>query len=195
MAALRNGSCSLLKALLTGLLAFAPAGFAQSTFGTFVGTIHDPSGGVVTACKVTAENTATAAKRSATTDAKGTYSIVNLEPGTYEITMEMPGFNEAVFRNMDPQSRETVRVDGLLTIGSQNSSVSVSTMSEAPISTEVSNIAESKLGRELTDLPVAIGSRASGSTNAFTTLTTQPGVEIDNSGNLSVAGSSRACCG
>ena len=119
---------------------------------------------------------------------------MNLEPGTYEITMEMPGFNEAVFRNMGLQSRETMRVDGLLTIGSQNSSVSVSTMSEAPISTEVSNIAESKLGRELTDLPVAIGSRASGSTNAFTTLTTQPGVEIDNSGNLSVAGSSRACC-
>ena len=44
-------------------------------------------------------------------------------------------------------------------------------------------------GGELNDLPVAIASRASGSTSAFTTLTTQPGVEIDNSGNLSVAGS------
>ncbi|HYA18493.1 MAG TPA: TonB-dependent receptor, partial [Bryobacteraceae bacterium] len=54
---------------------------------------------------------------------------------------------------------------------------------------EVSNIAENKLGRELTDLPVAISSRSTGSTSAFTTLTTQPGVEVDNNGNLSVAGS------
>ena len=59
---------------------------------------------------------------------------------------------------------------------------------EAPINTEVSNIAESKLGRELIDLPVALGSRASGSTSAFSTLTIQPGVETDNSGNISVAG-------
>lgn len=55
----------------------------------------------------------------------------------------------------------------------------VSEAVEAPINTEVSNIAETKLGRELNDLPVAIGSRAAGSTSAFTTLTTQPGVEVD----------------
>ncbi len=66
--------------------------------------------------------------------------------------------------------------------------MNVSQQAEAPINTEVSNIAETKLGRELNDLPVAIGSRASGSTSAFSTLTTQPGVEVDNSGNLSVAG-------
>lgn len=189
MATLRNGSRSILKPVFAGFIAFAPAGFAQSTFGSFVGTVHDPSGSVVATCKVTAENTATAAKRTAVTDFKGSYGIVNLEPGTYGITMEMPGFKELVFKHLNLQSRETVRVDGILTIGSQIGSVSVSTMSEAPISTEVSNIAESKLGRELTDLPVAIGSRAAGSTSAFTTLTTQPGVEIDNSGNLSVAGS------
>src|SRR5207249_6126605 len=52
----------------------------------------------------------------------------------------------------------------------------------------ISNIAETKLGQELIDLPVALGSRASGSTSAFSTLSTQPGVEIDNSGQISVAG-------
>src|SRR5206468_9892157 len=41
----------------------------------------------------------------------------------------------------------------------------------------------------LLDLPVALGSRAAGSTSAFSTLTTQPGVAIDNSGQISVAGS------
>ena len=53
----------------------------------------------------------------------------------------------------------------------------------------MSNVAETKVGRELIDLPVAIASRAGGSTSPITTLTTQPGVQTDASGNISVAGS------
>jgi hypothetical protein len=67
--------------------------------------------------------------------------------------------------------------------------LSLVALSQKPISAEVSNIAETKLGRELIDLPVALGSRASGSTSAFSTLTTQPGVEIDNNGQISIVGS------
>jgi hypothetical protein len=52
----------------------------------------------------------------------------------------------------------------------------------------VSSIATAKTGRELVDLPVAIGSRGSGSTSPISTLTTQAGVQTDASGNLSVAG-------
>ncbi len=38
------------------------------------------------------------------------------------------------------------------------------------------------------DLPVAIGTRAQGSTSPISTLTTQPGVQTDANGNISVAG-------
>ncbi len=185
-----NGITRFLQAAcLTVCLLLPAAGRAQSTFGTFVGTVHDPSGSLVAACKVTATNTATSTTRSVLTDGKGEYSLVNMEPGTYEVTMQAPGFQELIYKAVELTSRETVRIDGKLPLASQTSSVSVSTVMEAPISTEVSNIAETKLGRELTDLPVAIGSRAGGSTSAFSTLTTQPGVVVDNSGNLSVAGS------
>ena len=114
--------------------------------------------------------------------------MVNLEPGSYEITMEMRGFQRAAYSNLPLLARQTVRLDGTLAIGTQTQTVEVSTAREAPINTEVSNIAETKQGRELIDLPVAIASRAAGSTSAITTLTTQAGVEIDNGGNLSVAG-------
>ena len=66
------------------------------------------------------------------------------------------------------------------------------TAAETTVQTEVSNIAETKVGRELVDLPVAIASRAGGSTSPITTLTTQPGVQTDASGNISVAGSKPA---
>src|SRR5215469_5022232 len=167
---------------------FATDGRAQSTFGEFLGTIKDPSGAVISGCTVTAKNVETSATRTTTTDSTGNYTLVSLEPGTYEIAMEAQGFQKRTYTNLQLLSRQTVRVDGALGLASQAQTVEVSIQAEAPINTEVSNIAESKLGRELIDLPVALGSRASGSTSAFATLTTQPGVETDNSGNISVAG-------
>jgi hypothetical protein len=162
---------------------------AQSTFGSFVGTVRDPSGASVENCKITLTNKGTAALRTTVTDSSGSYVLVNVDAGMYEIAMEAPGFQRAVFTSIELTARQTVRIDGNLTLATQADTVNVSVAAEAPINTEVSNIAESKLGRELTDLPVALGSRASGSTSAFSTLTTQAGVEVDNSGNISVAGS------
>ena len=163
----------------------------QSTFGSFLGTVHDPSGSVIGNGVVKVTNTGTSATRSIVTDQSGSYVLVNLEPGLYEITMEAPGFERATYLNLNLQARQTIRVDGNMTLGTQVQAVSVE--ESAPvITTDVSNLAETKTGRELNDLPVAIASRAAGSTSAITTLTTQAGVLTDNSGNLSVAGSKPA---
>ncbi len=184
----RIGSFPNLLPVITLLWACAIAQ-GQSTFGSFTGTVKDPSGAVVATCKVTIRNTGTDSARSLLTDANGTYVAVNMEPATYEITMEAPGFEPSKYTHIQLQARQAARIDGTLSVASQTQAIMVSEAAEAPINTEVSNIAETKLGRELNDLPVAIGSRATGSTSAFSTLTTQPGVEVDNSGNLSVAGS------
>jgi hypothetical protein len=167
----------------------AAIAFSQSTFGTFVGTVRDPSGSVISACKVSATNKGTDAQRTTLTNSAGDYELLNLEPGIYEIGVEAPGFQKTIFQNLELTARQTIRIDAKPALSTQSNTINVSQGAEAPISTEVSNIAETKLGRELNDLPVAIGSRAAGSTSAFTTLTTQPGVEVDASGNMSVAGS------
>jgi hypothetical protein len=176
-------------ALFAVMQLFTAISPAQSTFGEFLGTVKDPSGAVVSGCAVTVKNLGTSTTRTATTDSSGSYTVVNLEPGNYEVVMEMQGFQKATHTNVQLLSRQTVRVDGAMALASQAQTVEVNVQAEAPINTEVSNIAETKLGRELIDLPVALGSRANGSTSAFATLTTQPGVEIDNTGGISVAGS------
>jgi hypothetical protein len=170
------------------ILLFTAVSSAQSTFGEFVGTVKDPSGAAISGCTVTVKNLGTSATRTVTTDSTGSYTVVNLEPGDYEITMEASGFQKLTRQNLQLLSRQTIRVDGSMALASQAQTVEVAVQAEAPINTEVSNIAETKLGRELIDLPVALGSRASGSTSAFSTLTTQPGVEIDNNNQVSVAG-------
>src|SRR5579872_1994233 len=111
---------------------------AQSTFGEFVGTVKDASGGIVPGCAITVKNVGTSATRAAVSDSTGTYTVVNLEPGTYEITMDLPGVKKAVYSNLQLLARQTVRVDGSLEIGTQGQSVEVTTAREAPINTEVS---------------------------------------------------------
>jgi Carboxypeptidase regulatory-like domain len=151
-----------------------------------LGTLHDPSGALVSNCLVTIENAGTSAKRSVTTEQDGSYSVPKLEPGTYKIIMEAVGFQQATY-TVELLARQTVRVDGQMSVASQSQTVNVA--ESAPVlNTDVSNIAETKTGRELVDLPVAIATRAGGSTSPMSTLTTQSRVQTDASGNISVAG-------
>ncbi len=160
----------------------------QSTFGSFVGTVKDPAGAVIPTCVVSLTNKGTSAKREAITDADGNYAFLNIEPGMYDVSFTADGFRPAAITGFELLARQTIRADGTLSLATVVESVNVTAALEPTINTEVANIAETKTGRELIDLPVAIGSRGSGSTSPISTLTTQPGVQTDASGNISIAG-------
>ena len=166
--------------------AFSVAAYCQSTFGTVLGTVKDPSGALVLNAAVELVNTGTNSKRSTLTGANGSYEFVNVDVGTYTISIEAPGFQKAQFDAFELSSRETKRLDINLQVAAQATTVNVEATSV--LVTDVSNVAETKGSRELIDLPVAITTRASGSTSAFSTLSAQPGVQTDTSGNISVAG-------
>ena len=173
--------------LIFGLAMLTTPAWSQSTFGSVLGTVHDPSGAVISNGAVVAVNNGTSAKRSTVTDQTGSYSLPNLEPGSYTVTVQAPGFQIATF-NFDLSARQTMRLDGQLSVATQTQSVNVMAETVPVITSEVSNIAETKSGRELVDLPIAIATRSSGSTSPMSTLTAQPGVQTDSSGNISVAG-------
>jgi Carboxypeptidase regulatory-like domain/TonB dependent receptor len=181
----------LLAALVTLLLYSTPS-LGQSTLGTVVGTVKDASGDIVSGATVVLTNSGTSAKRTVMTDQSGFFSFVNLDPGIYQLTVEQTGFQKVEFPNLDLQSRETKRVDAALKIATQSQTVMVEDTAGAVVTTDVSNLSETKTGRELVDLPVAIFSRQNGSTSPISTLTTQPGVQTDDSGNLTIAGATPA---
>src|ERR1700745_14996 len=81
---------------LLAIVLFAAPSRAQVAGATLSGTVNDPSGAVVPNAQVAARNTATGVTRAATTDSAGFYSIPNLLPGTYEVTVTAPGFSTAV---------------------------------------------------------------------------------------------------
>jgi len=81
-------------------IAFASNVRAQVAGATLSGTVNDPSGAVVPNAQVSARNTATGVARTATTDSAGFYSIPNLLPGTYEVSVTAAGFSTAVQSNI-----------------------------------------------------------------------------------------------
>jgi hypothetical protein len=183
----RAGWVVLLIAMVTGSVALG-----QSTFGTILGTVHDQSGAIMPGCAITVENVGTSLRRTAVTDETGSYSTQNLEPGMYKVRIELPGFQVAEYTNIQLTARQTIRINGTMRVATQAESVSVTAEAAPVINTEVSNIAETKTSLELIELPVAVTARSTGSTSALTTLTSQPGVQIDANGNISVVGTKPA---
>jgi Carboxypeptidase regulatory-like domain len=161
---------------------------AQSTSGTVLGTVKEPTGAVVANAKVQLLNTGTSVVKSGLTNETGTYQFVNVDVGTYQVVIEAVGFQKITFSSFELGSRETKRLDANLNLATQTQTVNVESSMGAVIQTDSSNVAVTKGSLELTNLPVAITTRSSGSTSAFSTLTAQPGVQTDSAGNISVAG-------
>lgn len=166
--------------------------YAQSTFGAILGTVLDPSGAVVVGVQVTLVNTGTTAKRTVTTDVSGNYAFKNIDAGKYSLAFAAPGFQKESVDEIVLTARETRRVDAALALGAESQTVLVDGGLVNVINTDVSNLAETKVGGELVELPVAIYSRSTGSTSPISTLTTEAGVQTDNGGNLAVMGTTAA---
>lgn len=171
------------KAAFLSILACCNVAQAQSTFGTVLGTVKDPSGTVVATAAIRLTNKGTNAARSTLSSDVGSYEFSNVEVGSYELAVEAPGFQRLEFTVFDLGARETKRLDASLKVATQIQTVNVESSAGPMVQTDTSNIAETKTGRELVDLPVAIASRGTGSTSPITTLTTQPGVQVDSAGN------------
>ncbi len=162
--------------------------FGQSTTGTILGTVKDPSGKAVATVNVQLVNKGTDAARSTLTNDQGDFRFADVDAGSYVLVVEAPGFQREEFAQFDLLARETRRLDASLKIATQAQTVNVESAAGPAVQADTSNIAETKTGRELVDLPVAIATRAGGSTSPISTLTTQPGVQTDNQGNISVTG-------
>ena len=164
---------------------------AQSTFGSVVGTVKDQSGSVVPGASVTLVNLGSSAKHSATSSSAGAYEFLNLDAGTYQLSIQASGFKDAVFDHIVLQARDTQRIDASLAIGAASQTVEVQAAGDV-ITTDTSGLASTKTTHELVDLPVAVYSRSNGSTSPILTLTTEPGVQVDDNSNLSIAGTTPA---
>lgn len=106
-----------LAACLALLCASAIAN-AQAISGDLVGTIQDATGAPIPNAAVTAINTGTNAKYTATTNSSGEYRIGNLPPANYVITASAPGFAPATLKNVPVQLNQTIPANLTPQVGS-----------------------------------------------------------------------------
>ncbi len=158
---------------------------AQSTFGSIVGTVTDPSGAVIPAAKVTVTNLGENTSLALQTDANGNYEALNLKAGTYQVTVEASGFKSFRLAPVPLAARQVVRVNATLEVGSITESVQVSATAGL-ITTDTQTVTASLDTRMVLELPVNY--RGAGSTSPYRLLAFLPGVQSDDGFNYAVQG-------
>jgi hypothetical protein len=127
-----------------------------STFAQFraslQGTVMDSKGGVVSAAKVTVTNQGTGIQRETITSDQGFYRVNELPPGTYTVTVEAPGFKQAVSKNIVVEAEQPRGFDVTLAVGGTQETVTVIADTEA-LSTENANVGTSIGATEIERLP------------------------------------------
>jgi len=103
---------TLQRAILTTGLAclFAAAASAQ-TPGGIAGTVVGLSGDAIPNAPVRAVNVATQKPYTATSSERGAYAIAELPAGTYDLSVELQGFNAYSQKNLAVASGQTSRFD------------------------------------------------------------------------------------
>lgn len=144
-----------MKRLLTIMLAVGfLAGFAraQETRATLTGRVTDPTGAIVPNALITILNTETGAKTVVKSSAEGDYTAPFLAPGTYQISVSVPGFKNFVHSGLVLQTEQTVTENVVLTVGQVNQTVKVSAGTPL-IDTADASTGQSLTAEEVEDLP------------------------------------------
>jgi hypothetical protein len=117
--------------------------FAQTAAtGSIEGSVMDPSGAVLPGVTVVVKNVDTNQTREIVTDDNGRYRATALQPGTYEVTATLAGFQSTSLGGIAVQVGQTIPVDVKMRAAGVTEQITVT--GESPIidtsRTDVSNI-------------------------------------------------------
>ena len=159
---------------------------AQSTQATFLGTVKDASGSVISNAEVKITNVEEGVSRTFTTDSIGNYRAPDFKPGRYTIAVSRSGFGTAVVENVLLVARQELREDMTLQVGTLGETVEVKDTTAGAINTETASISASFDSSRVLELPANY--RAGGSTSPLSIVQSLPGVQADSDGKFSVQG-------
>ncbi|MFB3855508.1 MAG: carboxypeptidase regulatory-like domain-containing protein [Vicinamibacterales bacterium] len=149
---IRSVAGAFALAMLFVSLTPAPAG-AQATTGEITGRVLDNTSLVLPGANVTLQDPATGFTRTTTTNEMGEYSFLLLPPGIYTVTVEMPGFQRLIRKDVNVRvgTRQTLVFE--MEIGGLTEEVEV--VGETPlIETTRSDLGGVVTPAEITNLPL-----------------------------------------
>ena len=135
--------------------------FAQGNRGSITGTVIDPAVAMVPGAIVTATDLETAARYETQTTATGNFTLGSLAAGTYDVTVNAPGFSRHVEQGVRVQVAQTLRLDVTLQVGATSESITIT--SSTPMLKTESAEQSHNISREMFDsLPLNFGNGSGG---------------------------------
>jgi hypothetical protein len=127
----------------------------QTTTGTIVGSVSDPSGGMVPDAKITLTNEATNDARELTSGSGGDFVFAALQPSTYTIVIEKAGFQTFRQTGLILGTSERLSLGTIkLALGQATQTVTI-TGEAAAVNTENADMAPELTQSQLASIPVA----------------------------------------
>lgn len=109
---------------------FSPVAFAQVTSATLTGVVSDPGGAAVPAAELVVVNSDTGLKLSAESNAQGVYTIRELPPGPYNLTVDKTGFRKSLTTGVVLTVGQTATLNVSLQVGDIKETVAVTANAE-----------------------------------------------------------------
>lgn len=139
--------------ILLTLVAAPIAGKAQTYYGTVVGTVTDQTGAAIAGAKITVTNDATNTASAATSGRQGSFTVPQLQPGTYTVRVEQGSFKAFVATNVEVHVSTNTQVDASLTLGSMTETVTVAA-NAIQVQTTSAEVGEIIDGTQVRELPL-----------------------------------------
>lgn len=138
------GLCTILLAAFQ-----APPALAQTTNGSFRGTVTDQTGGAVPGARIRATNAGTGVWLEAVTNASGEYVVPNVPPGVYNLKVTLTGFETLETRGVTLLVNQNATIDLTLKPGSVTQEVTVSAQAQ------LANTTDATVGTVIGTEPIA----------------------------------------
>src|SRR5262249_29962800 len=108
------------------VLSLSSSNLPAQTQGEITGVIRDTSGAVVPGATITVTNPATNFTRTAVSNEAGVYNFPALQPGKYNLKVEMTGFRTVSRNDVELQVQQSARLDFAMEVGSVSEIIEVS---------------------------------------------------------------------
>lgn len=136
------------------LLSVAPSAHGQSIYGSIYGTVTDSSGAVVPGATVTVTDVTKNTSTKVRTNASGNYTVQNLIPDTYNISITFTGFRTFAQTGVHLFADTSVRIDAKLSAGGASQTVRVNANAVPELKTDHSDVSTILSSNEVENLPI-----------------------------------------
>ena len=137
--------------LLAGVVSLSA--WAQAGRGEITGIVRDPQGAAVVEARISATETGTNLTLTGVVSSTGVYTITNLRPGAYRVTVEAPGFRRIARDGIELATGERLRIDFELELGEAREEITVT--EDAPLlRADAATLGHVIRNRTIVDLPL-----------------------------------------